>query len=271
MRDVPRWRDSDVYTDLERQVMAYAEAMTATPPAVTDEMVAGLRRELDDAALVELTMMVAVENVRSRFNSALGLTSQGFKDRCEIPARRRDRPPSPPFDRHRRLLFTVAYQMLGSVADAEDVVQETWLRWSAADRGEVADPRAYLVRITTRLALDRLGSARARRESYVGPWLPEPLLTGGPGGRGPAGARARGRRRARRAGVPGAARRAGDAVPGRAGGVRAARGLRDVGRRDRRGARPVPRPPSGRWRTGPGSTCRPGSRGSTPTGRRSGR
>ena len=87
MRDVPQWRDSDVYTDLEREVMAYAEAMTATPPAVTDEMVAGLRRRLDDSQLVELTMMVAVENVRSRFNSALGLTSQGFKDRCEIPAR----------------------------------------------------------------------------------------------------------------------------------------------------------------------------------------
>jgi alkylhydroperoxidase family enzyme len=67
-------------------VMAYAEAMTTTPPSVTDEMVADLRRELDDAELVELTMMVAVENVRSRFNSALGLTSQGFKDRCEIPA-----------------------------------------------------------------------------------------------------------------------------------------------------------------------------------------
>ena len=84
-----------------------------------------------------------------------------------------------PFDRHRRLLFTVAYQMLGSVADAEDVVQDTWLRWSAADRDEVADERAYLVQITTRLSLDRLGSARARRETYVGPWLPEPLLTGG--------------------------------------------------------------------------------------------
>jgi RNA polymerase sigma-70 factor, ECF subfamily len=84
-----------------------------------------------------------------------------------------------PFDRHRRLLFSVAYQMLGSVADAEDVVQDTWLRWSATDRGEVTDPRAYLVRITSRLALDRMDSARARRESYVGPWLPEPLLTGG--------------------------------------------------------------------------------------------
>src|SRR5215207_5150098 len=92
MREVPRWRDSDVFTDLERQVMAYAEAVTATPTAVTDEMVAGLRRRLDDAELVELTMMVAVENIRSRFNSALGLTSQGFKDRCEVPAQ----PPAPP-------------------------------------------------------------------------------------------------------------------------------------------------------------------------------
>ena len=88
LQDVPRWRDSDVYTDLERRVLEYAEAMTSTPPAVTDEMVAGLRRELDDAALVELTMMIAVENQRSRFNSALGLTSQGFKDRCEIPVTR---------------------------------------------------------------------------------------------------------------------------------------------------------------------------------------
>src|SRR3712207_1559138 len=88
LRDVPRWRDSDRFTDLERQVMTYAEAVTATPPAVTDEMVAELRRQLDDAQLVELTMMVAVENVRSRFNSALGLTSQGFRDRCEIPAER---------------------------------------------------------------------------------------------------------------------------------------------------------------------------------------
>jgi AhpD family alkylhydroperoxidase len=86
LQNVPRWRESDVYTDLERRVMAYAEAATTTPPAVTDEMVAELRRHLDDAALVELTMMIAVENQRSRFNSALGLSSQGFKDRCEIPA-----------------------------------------------------------------------------------------------------------------------------------------------------------------------------------------
>ena len=88
LRAVPTWRDSDLYSDLERQVMAYAEAASRTPPEVTDEMVAALRAHLDDAALVELTMMIAVENQRSRFNSALGLTSQGFRDRCEIPAGR---------------------------------------------------------------------------------------------------------------------------------------------------------------------------------------
>jgi alkylhydroperoxidase family enzyme len=87
LRDVPQWRDSDRFTELERRVMAYAEAMTATPLGVDDEMVAGLREHLDDAQLVELTMMISVENSRSRLNSALGLTSQGFRDRCEVPAR----------------------------------------------------------------------------------------------------------------------------------------------------------------------------------------
>lgn len=82
-----------------------------------------------------------------------------------------------PFVTHRSLLFTVAYEMLGSAADAEDVVQETWLRWSRADRTEVRDPRAYLVRIATRQSLNRLRTLARRRETYVGPWLPEPLLT----------------------------------------------------------------------------------------------
>jgi RNA polymerase sigma-70 factor (TIGR02957 family) len=81
------------------------------------------------------------------------------------------------FETHRDLLFAVAYRMLGTTADAEDIVQDTWLRWSAADRSDVAEPKAYLVRIATNLALDRLRSARAQRETYVGPWLPEPLLT----------------------------------------------------------------------------------------------
>src|SRR5580765_3442486 len=85
-----------------------------------------------------------------------------------------------PFLTHRSLLFTVAYEMLGSAADAEDVVQETWLRWAAVGdeaRSQVRDPRAYLVRIVTRQALNRLRSLARRREEYVGEWLPEPLLT----------------------------------------------------------------------------------------------
>ena len=81
------------------------------------------------------------------------------------------------FQANRRLLFTVAYEMLGAAADAEDVVQEAWLRWSAADRSDVVEPRAYLVRVTTRLALNRLRTLRRARETYVGPWLPDPLLT----------------------------------------------------------------------------------------------
>jgi RNA polymerase sigma-70 factor (ECF subfamily) len=82
-----------------------------------------------------------------------------------------------PFHRHRDLLFTVAYEMLSSAADAEDVVQETWLRWSEVDRTTVRDERAYLVRIVTRQALNRIRTLQRRRETYVGPWLPEPLLT----------------------------------------------------------------------------------------------
>ena len=82
-----------------------------------------------------------------------------------------------PFLEHRNLLFTVAYELLGSAADAEDVVQESWLKWDRVDHSEVRDPRAYVVRIVTRTALDRLRTVARRREDYVGPWLPEPLLT----------------------------------------------------------------------------------------------
>ncbi|MGW4906366.1 RNA polymerase sigma factor SigJ [Streptomyces sp. NPDC004270] len=82
------------------------------------------------------------------------------------------------FVAHRRLLFTVAYEMLGSAADAEDVLQESWLRWADVDGSRVRDPRAYLVRIVTRQALNRLRTLSRSREEYVGEWLPEPLLTG---------------------------------------------------------------------------------------------
>ncbi len=81
------------------------------------------------------------------------------------------------FDEHRPLLFSIAYRMFGSVADAEDAVQEAYLRWLRASEQEVRSPKAYLSTVVTRLCLDHLSSARARRERYVGPWLPEPLLT----------------------------------------------------------------------------------------------
>lgn len=81
------------------------------------------------------------------------------------------------FEGQRRALFGVAYRIVGQVADAEDVVQEAWLRWARVDRASVDDPRAFLVRVVTHLALDRLRRRKARREAYIGPWLPEPLLT----------------------------------------------------------------------------------------------
>jgi RNA polymerase sigma-70 factor (TIGR02957 family) len=86
-------------------------------------------------------------------------------------------PATKAFLAHRNLLFTVAYELLGSAADAEDILQETWLRWAGVDLGTVRGQRAYLVRITTRQALSRLRTLGRRKESYVGPWLPEPLLT----------------------------------------------------------------------------------------------
>nr|WP_067829915.1 RNA polymerase sigma-70 factor [Nocardia inohanensis] len=82
-----------------------------------------------------------------------------------------------PFVEHRRLLFGTAYQMLGTVTDAEDILQDTWLKWHAVDRDSVEHPKSYLVRTVTNLALNRLTSARATRETYIGPWLPEPLIT----------------------------------------------------------------------------------------------
>ncbi|WP_440099327.1 RNA polymerase sigma-70 factor [Streptosporangium sp. H16] len=87
------------------------------------------------------------------------------------------KPESDPYIEHRRLLFSTAYRMLGSVTDAEDVLQDAWLTWNSADRVAIRHSKAYLVRTVTNLSLNRLTSARATRETYVGPWLPEPLLT----------------------------------------------------------------------------------------------
>lgn len=84
------------------------------------------------------------------------------------------------FDLHRPRLFGIAYRMLGAVAEAEDVVQDAWLRWHEADRPKIGNAEAWLVSVTTRLAIDRLRAARAERERYVGVWLPEPLLMAAP-------------------------------------------------------------------------------------------
>lgn len=83
------------------------------------------------------------------------------------------------FNEHRNLLFSVAYRILGTAADAEDAVQDAWIKWSVADRSQVADPKAYLTRIVSNLAMELLRSTRHKRETYVGPWLPEPILTSG--------------------------------------------------------------------------------------------
>ena len=104
-------------------------------------------------------------------------TSQNAPDDRGGSRDARSDPATEAFVTHRNLLFTVAYEMLGSAADAEDILQETWLRWAGVDLGTVRNQRAYLVRITTRQALVRLRTLGRRRESYVGPWLPEPLLT----------------------------------------------------------------------------------------------
>ncbi|MEV5685093.1 MULTISPECIES: RNA polymerase sigma-70 factor [unclassified Streptomyces] len=100
-----------------------------------------------------------------------------MSDRATAPATGATDPATGTFVAHRNLLFTVAYEMLGSAADAEDVLQETWLRWVEVDLEQVRDQRAYLVRITTRQSLNRLRTMKRRKEAYVGPWLPEPLLT----------------------------------------------------------------------------------------------
>src|SRR5262249_56101027 len=84
------------------------------------------------------------------------------------------------FEPHRRRLTGLAYRMLGSLSEAEDIVQDAYLRWHAAERGRVDNPRAYLSRTVARLCLDHLKSARARRETYVGPWLPEPIVAATP-------------------------------------------------------------------------------------------
>ena len=178
-REVPRWRESDVFTPLEREVMEYAEAMT--PDAAHRDRRDGRAPagQLGAAALVELTAVIGFANMHDalerRARHRVGGLRGGVRAQAAGGALRRtlDGMSRDPFVTHRSLLFTVAYEMLGSAADAEDVVQETWLRWADIGddaRAEVRDPRAYLVRIVTRQALNRLRTLarRARTTSASG-------------------------------------------------------------------------------------------------------
>ena len=161
--------------------MAYAEAMCQMPLTVTDEQSAALLADLGPDGLIELTARIGYMNLSARANVALGIRSEHFSDSCGLPPLRAARPNvglviEDPFVEHRRLLFTVAYEMLGSAVDARSS-QESWLKWDTVDRSDIRDPRAYLIRIVTRTALDRLRTVARRREDYIGPWLPEPMLT----------------------------------------------------------------------------------------------
>ena len=181
--EVPRWRESPVFTPLERDVMEYAEAMSETPPRVTDELSAPAARAARCAGHGGAHGLGRVcehdheeqhgDGDRDpRFLQGVRAAAGATRSRVREVGMSEDA-----FALHRSLLFTVAYEMLGSASDAEDVVQETWLRWAGVDHAVVRDPRAYLVRIVTRQALNRLRTLARRREDYVGEWLPEPLLT----------------------------------------------------------------------------------------------
>jgi RNA polymerase sigma-70 factor (ECF subfamily) len=117
------------------------------------------------------------DTVESEGESPMATSQTAPGDRGASMSQYDPDPATAAFLAHRNLLFTVAYEMLGSAADAEDVLQETWLRWAGVELDTVENQRAYLVRITTRHALTRLRTLGRRKESYVGPWLPEPLLT----------------------------------------------------------------------------------------------
>jgi AhpD family alkylhydroperoxidase len=176
LRAVPAWRDSDALTDLERRVVEYAEAMSTTPMGVTDEKVAGLRRELDDAALVELTMMVAVENSGRASTAPWASPARASADRCDAPgARVTDLLPA--FDAHRGCCSPSPTRCWAASPTPRTPCRTRGCAGRRPTASTSPDPRAWLVRTTTRLRAGPLTSARARRETYVGPWLPEPLLT----------------------------------------------------------------------------------------------
>ena len=188
VREVPRWRESDVFTPLERDVLEYAEAMSVTPLTVTDEMVAHLldaarragrrRADPDDrarehAVAVQLRRRAAEPGLLRRVRAAPRRSRRRLEHGEHVSLRTRRTPSSPTATCSSRSPTRCS----APPPTPRTSLQETWLRWADVDLDEVRDPRAYLVRITTRLSLNRIRTLSRRRESYVGPWLPEPLLT----------------------------------------------------------------------------------------------
>ena len=185
IRAIPDWWDSDLFTELERLVLGYAEAMTATPPWCRTNWSPSFASSsargswLSSPGSSRCRTCAPASTLRSdrRASGRRRASRAAGKSRGPAVTTSPDSA-ADVFQYYRDLLFAVAYRMLGTVADAEDAVQDTWIRWSSAPRDDVTEPKAYLVRIVTNTALDRLRLAKARRESYVGPWLPEPMLTG---------------------------------------------------------------------------------------------
>jgi hypothetical protein len=176
-REVRRWRESQAFTALERRVMEYAEAVSQTPPAVTDQMSAALLEELGAPALVGADLPGGGAESHRPQQRRVGHPVAGARDglrsaaACDpLTGRTLIGMNGDPFLAHRSLLFTIAYEVLGSAADAQDVVQETWLRWAGVDQAEVRDPRAFLVRVVTRQALDRLRAVFVLREVFDLPY-----------------------------------------------------------------------------------------------------
>ena len=188
------WREAPCYTDRERAALGWTEALTRLSEGHQLEGAReALKAEFTEAEQVKLTLMVNIINGWNRI--AVGFRQ--FVDPAEaksIAAKAVDKSverarrvmagvgqgdaadAAASFDPLRPKLMRVAYRMLGSVADAEDIVQEAFIRWMGADRSEVREPEAFLRRTVTRLCLDQLKSARRQRETYLGPWLPDPVL-----------------------------------------------------------------------------------------------
>ncbi len=177
------WREAPCYTDRERAALGWTDALTRLSEGHELEgAYEDLTAHFTEEERVKLTLMINIINGWNRIAVGFGVIcrsggrqgNRGGGRRLMAGAGHEDAAAS--FDPLRPKLMRVAYRMLGSVADAEDVLQEAFIRWMGAERSEVREPEAFLRRTVTRLCLDQLKSARRQRETYIGPWLPDPVV-----------------------------------------------------------------------------------------------